>query len=112
MMPGTDLMQNEWQAHGTCGWASADRYFPDIQRVYVALRRPTTAQMVPGGASAGPNQLLDTRVADVKQAFLTINPNCDKSTCGCIWISQSAQGDLDLPGYRFEAYRLSWRAKG
>lgn len=74
MMPGTDLMQNEWQAHGTCGWASADRYFADIQRVYGALRRPTTAQMVPGGASAKPNQLLDARAADVKQAFLALNP--------------------------------------
>ncbi|WP_209435929.1 ribonuclease T2 family protein [Paracidovorax oryzae] len=69
MMPGTDLMQNEWQAHGTCGWASADRYCADIQRVYGSLQRPTTAQMLPNGASAGPNQLRDIRLADVKQAF-------------------------------------------
>lgn len=74
MMPGTDLMQNERQAHGTCGWASADRYFADIERVYGSLRRPTTAQMVPGGTNAKPNQLLDARAANVKQAFLALNP--------------------------------------
>jgi ribonuclease T2 len=72
MMPGTDLMQNEWQAHGTCGWSSPDSYFADIQEVYSALRRPTTQEMV--GSQPGPNQLVYARVADIKQAFLTRNP--------------------------------------
>ena len=72
MMPGPDLMQNEWQAHGTCGWSSADRYFADIQRVYDTLRRPDTQAML--GRNPGPNQLLDAKVSDIKQAFLARNP--------------------------------------
>lgn len=72
MMPGTDLMQNEWQAHGTCGWSSPDRYFSDIQTVYASVRRPTTQDMV--GIKPSPNQLVDVKVADIKQAFLARNP--------------------------------------
>ena len=72
MMPGTELMQNEWQAHGTCGWASPDRYFSDIQTVYDSLRRPTTQEML--GANPRPNQLVAISVEDIKQAFLSRNP--------------------------------------
>lgn len=72
MMPGTDLMQNEWQAHGTCGWSAPDIYFSDIQTVYSSVRRPTTQEMV--GVQLGSNQLVDAKVADIKQAFLTLNP--------------------------------------
>ncbi|WP_234015834.1 ribonuclease T2 family protein [Achromobacter spanius] len=73
MMPGTDLMQNEWQAHGTCGWSSPDRYFSDIQSVYASVRRPTMQEMV--GSQPGRNQLVDAKVADIKQAFLARNPS-------------------------------------
>ena len=72
MMPGPDLMQNEWQAHGTCGWSSPERYFADIQRVYDSLQRPSLQEML--GSEAGPNQLVDARVSDIKQAFLAHNP--------------------------------------
>ncbi|PYC37477.1 ribonuclease [Pseudomonas soli] len=72
MMPGPDLMQNEWQAHGTCGWSSPERYFTDIQRVYDSLQRPSLQEML--GSEAGPNQLVDAKVSDIKQAFLAHNP--------------------------------------
>ncbi|WP_256584001.1 ribonuclease [Pseudomonas sp. SDI] len=72
MMPGADLMQNEWQAHGTCGWSSPERYFADIQKVYGTLHRPTTQEML--GSNPGPNKLVNAKVLDIKQAFLALNP--------------------------------------
>jgi ribonuclease T2 len=74
MVPGEDLMQNEWQAHGTCGWSSPERYFSDIQSVYTSLRRPTTREMMASGVSPGPGQLVDVQAIDVKHAFLKLNP--------------------------------------
>lgn len=74
MMPGADLMQNEWQAHGTCGWKTPERYFGDIAKVYASLRRPTTADMLGSGADMGPNRLVETTPAQVKQAFYRLNP--------------------------------------
>jgi len=75
MMPSADLMQNEWQAHGTCGWSTPDRYFADIDKVYSRLRRPTTADMLGAAANAGPNRLVETSAGDIKQAFLKLNPS-------------------------------------
>lgn len=73
MMPGAELMQNEWQAHGTCGWATSTAYFIDIQKAYSTLTRPTTDQMV--GAGHGTNRLVDSSGAGVKAAFLKLNPS-------------------------------------
>lgn len=74
MMPGVELMQNEWQAHGTCGWRSPERYFADIQAVYGTLHRPTVRDMAGKNADLSPNRLLDATAGDVKQAFLRLNP--------------------------------------
>lgn len=71
MMPGGDLMQNEWQAHGTCGWPAAPDYLADIHRVYDALGRPTTVQML--GDGHGTNRLVNSTPANVKTAFLNLN---------------------------------------
>lgn len=80
MMPGADLMQNEWQAHGTCGWPTPERYFADIQKAYGSLRRPTTADMLGAAANAGPNRLVETTAGDIKQAFLKLNPALPKDS--------------------------------
>ncbi len=42
MMPGVDLTQDEWQAHGTGGWSTAPANFADILNLYGALKRLTT----------------------------------------------------------------------
>ncbi|TWO67786.1 ribonuclease [Caenimonas sedimenti] len=75
MMPGVDLMQNEWQAHGTCGWSTGQAYFSDIQKVYGALKRPTTQDMV--GSGHGPNRLIDSTARKVKASFLALNPSLE-----------------------------------
>ena len=83
MMPSADLMQNEWQAHGTCGWSTPDRYFADIDKVYSRLRRPTSADMLGAAAApadAGPNRLAETTSGDIKQAFLKLNPALPKDS--------------------------------
>lgn len=73
MMPGGALMQNEWQAHGTCGWPTADDYFDEIQRLYLGLKRPTTVQML-GPIGSGSNRLVEVKVSKVKQSFYDLNP--------------------------------------
>lgn len=73
MMPGVDLMQNEWQAHGTCGWSTAPAYFADIRKVYGVLKRPNTQDMV--GSGHGPNRLIDSTAGKVKASFLALNPS-------------------------------------
>lgn len=80
MMPSADLMQNEWQAHGTCGWSTPDRYFADIDKLYSRLRRPTSADMLGAAAAAGPNRLAETTAGDIKQAFLKLNPALPKDS--------------------------------
>ena len=72
MMPGVELMQNEWQAHGTCGWRSPERYFADIQAVYGTLHRPTVRDMA--GKNADRPTAARRHGGDVKQAFLRLNP--------------------------------------
>ncbi|MEH6436964.1 ribonuclease T2 family protein [Massilia sp. DD77] len=74
MMPSANLMQNEWQAHGTCGWSTPDRYFADIEKVYAGLRRPTTAAMLGASAQAAPDSLAETTAGAIKHSFLKLNP--------------------------------------
>ena len=73
MMPGGALMQNEWQAHGTCGWPTADSYFDEIQKLYAVLKRPTAVQML-GSDASGSNRLVEVKVSRVKQSFYDLNP--------------------------------------
>jgi ribonuclease T2 len=62
-VPGGELMQNEWQAHGTCHWSRAEDYFAAIEALWTQYRRPAPRDM-PREATAG----------DIKQSFVALNP--------------------------------------
>ena len=72
MMPGVELMQNEWQAHGTCGWRSPSAISRTsrlctarcIAPPCVTWRARTPTCQPPARRHGG----------DVKQAFLRLNP--------------------------------------
>lgn len=38
--PSVDLVQHEWAAHGTCGWATPEAYFAQAAELYDPLRMP------------------------------------------------------------------------
>jgi len=61
-VPGAELMQNEWQAHGTCHWSRAEDYFAAIESLWAQFRRPGVGEM-PHEATAG----------EIKQAFVAVN---------------------------------------
>lgn len=77
-VPGADLMQNEWQAHGTCGWKSATAYFDTIETALGTLKRPDFSAMT-GTAGSKPNTFVSVRAGDVKRAFLSANPTTLKA---------------------------------
>ncbi|NRF72231.1 endonuclease [Aquincola sp. S2] len=70
-VPGTDLMQNEWQAHGTCAWDDAPAYFNTIESLLGQIKRPAFAAMAAGGAAAGTASVTSGKI---KQAFVDQNP--------------------------------------
>lgn len=70
-VPGTDLMQNEWQAHGTCGWPDPETYFGTIERLVSQFNRPGFAAMT--GAAAG-TSTANTTSGRIKNAFVDANP--------------------------------------
>ena len=61
-VPGAELMQNEWQTHGTCHWSRPDDYFAAIETLWAQFRRPGIGEM-PQEATAG----------EIKQAFVAMN---------------------------------------
>jgi ribonuclease T2 len=61
-VPGAELMQNEWQAHGTCHWSRAEDYFASIESLWSQLRRPAMKDLSQE-ATAG----------DIKRAFVSLN---------------------------------------
>jgi ribonuclease T2 len=40
IMPGKQLIQHEWQKHGTCGSMSVQDYFGAIEKLYNGLEVP------------------------------------------------------------------------
>jgi ribonuclease T2 len=62
-VPGAELMQNEWQAHGTCHWSRAEDYFASIESLWSRFRRPAMKDLSQE-ATAG----------DIKRAFVSLNP--------------------------------------
>lgn len=65
-VPGADLMQNEWQAHGTCGWDAPEDYFSRIELEYERYAKPAYASFVSANGS--------TTVGDLKAAFANASP--------------------------------------
>lgn len=44
-VPGVHLMQNEWQAHGTCYWQQPEAYFSDIEKLVRSYPMPSLKDM-------------------------------------------------------------------
>lgn len=59
MTPSARLLQHEWAAHGTCGWATPEAYFGKAQALWSQIRSPDLTR----AATAG----------DVRRAFVRRN---------------------------------------
>lgn len=64
MTPSPTLMQHEWAAHGTCGWATPEAYYADAARLWDALAKPDLEAIPAGRLTAGA----------VRDAFAAANP--------------------------------------
>lgn len=64
-VPGAYLMQNEWQAHGTCAWDTPEAYFERIETEFARFARPSYRNFVDvdGRTTSGA----------IKQAFADAN---------------------------------------
>jgi ribonuclease T2 len=60
MTPSARLLQHEWAAHGTCGWATPEAYFGKAQALWRQIRTPDLTR----AATA----------SDVRRAFVRRNP--------------------------------------
>ena len=61
MTPSTTMLQHEWAAHGTCGWATPEAYFAQSATLWRALEVPMlTAPTMTAG--------------EVRDAFAAANP--------------------------------------
>lgn len=63
MTPSPWLLQHEWQAHGTCNWATPEDYFKKAQKVREGLNVPDL--------DPGADQVMTA--GEIRQAFLSRN---------------------------------------
>lgn len=63
MTPSPWLLQHEWQAHGTCNWASPEAYFKKARKIREKLNVP---ELDPGA-----DQVMTA--GEIRQAFLSRN---------------------------------------
>ena len=70
-VPGAELMQNEWQAHGTCAWPDAPAYFDTIEVLLGQIKRPAFSVMTGAGTAAG---MASMSSAAIRKAFVDANP--------------------------------------
>ncbi|CAF1208249.1 unnamed protein product [Adineta steineri] len=61
IMPSEDLMQGEWEKHGTCYYNQPMDYYMITEKIYQALRIPTN------------NVMTSSSAVVIKDAFLTLN---------------------------------------
>lgn len=50
LTPSVQLLQHEWAAHGTCGWANADDYFDQAARLWRNLGKPDASHFPAEGS--------------------------------------------------------------
>lgn len=63
MTPSPWLLQHEWQAHGTCNWATPEAYFKKARKIREKLNVPDL--------DAGSDQVMTA--GEIRQAFVTRN---------------------------------------
>jgi ribonuclease T2 len=69
MTPSAGLLQHEWAAHGTCGWATPEAYFDKAQALWATINPPSLGFTPDRAVTAG----------DVRDAFLAQNPRLRRS---------------------------------
>lgn len=69
IMPTRDLVQYEWNKHGTCSGLSQEEYFMQVERARRAIAIPEPYQ--------APEHYVTDSAFNVKQAFLAVNPSFD-----------------------------------
>jgi ribonuclease T2 len=62
--PSPELLQHEWQAHGSCGWPDAKAYFRQAAALYDRILMPKIEAIPAGELTAGA----------VRRAFVAKNP--------------------------------------
>ncbi|MDH2433911.1 hypothetical protein QCD60_15200 [Pokkaliibacter sp. MBI-7] len=65
IMPGVQLIQGEWQKHGSCAFDAPADYFSEIQQLWQRIQRPPLEPLAAGGRIS---------TAAIKQAFIALNP--------------------------------------
>jgi ribonuclease T2 len=66
IMPSAQLIQHEWQKHGTCSGLSQTEYFRSTRAAYTAIRIPERFRQ--------PLQRVETTAAEVTREFTGSNP--------------------------------------
>jgi ribonuclease T2 len=74
-VPGADLMQHQWQAHGTCHWPTPQMYFEDIDRLARTYRLPDHARLAGTHAAS---RVAAIKAIDIKRAFVELNPGLSR----------------------------------
>ena len=82
MTPSVRLMQDQWAAHGTCGFENADAYFTATAKLWDGLIQPDLVTISLGEATAG----------DVRDAFTAANPTLPRAA---ILIDRNNRGWLE-----------------
>ena len=70
LMPSEQLMQAEWEKHGTCYWEKAEDYFEQINKLYSKTRLPTNINEILNNQTISKRQ----RRQAIKDSFLLLNP--------------------------------------
>jgi ribonuclease T2 len=79
--PSPVLLQHEWQAHGSCGWAEPAAYFAQASKLFDAVAMPKIEAIPPGHLTAGA----------VRAAFIARNPGLRREQ---IFVQASRAGAL------------------
>ncbi|CAF2147145.1 unnamed protein product [Rotaria magnacalcarata] len=67
MMPSENLMQGEWEKHGTCYWEKPEEYFEQIKSLYSKIN-------IPNGIHEILNDQRNSKRERIRQSFLNLNP--------------------------------------
>lgn len=82
MMPSPELMQDQWAAHGTCGWQSARDYFARTAELRRRLQMPDVEALPREGLTAG----------KLRDALVAANPGLPHDA---VFIDRTSRGWLE-----------------
>lgn len=67
IMPSEQLIQHEWEKHGTCSGEKVGDYFGLIKSTFQTIKIPA--------AFTNPSSQVNTSAADIRKQFIASNPN-------------------------------------